>query len=85
MVPEGSPLQGNGGQAQRLREVVTLIRSSLSQAAEGLSHALNRATSMVEDMRSMSPRDLMARAPLVALVAAAGIGFLMGLSRSRRR
>ena len=82
MVPEGSPLQGNGGQAQRLREVVTPI---LSQAAEGLSHALTRATSMVEDMRSMSPRDLMARAPLIALVAAAGIGFLVGLSRSRRR
>jgi len=85
MVPEGSPLQGNGGQARRLREVVTPIRSSLSQAAEGLGHALTRATSMVEDMRSMSPRDLMARAPLIALVAAAGIGFLVGLSRSRRR
>ena len=71
MVPEDSPLQGNGGQTSR-----SLL---------ALSHALTRATSMVEDMRSMSPRDLMARSPLIALVAAAGIGFLMGLSRSRRR
>jgi len=60
------------------------IRSSLSEAAEGLGHALTRATSMVEHMRGMSPRDFMARSPLIALVVAAGIGFLVGLSRSRR-
>ena len=85
MDPEGGTLQGNGGQARRLREVVIPIQSSLSEAAEGLSHALTRAASMVEDMRSMSPRAFMARSPLIALVVAAGLGFLVGLSRSRRR
>jgi ElaB/YqjD/DUF883 family membrane-anchored ribosome-binding protein len=39
---------------------------------------------MVEHMRGMSPRDFMARSPLIALAVAAGIGFLVGLSRSRR-
>jgi hypothetical protein len=85
MVSEADPSQGNGGQARRLRGVVIPIRSGLSEAAEGLSHALTRASSMVENMRHVSPRAFMARSPLVALVAAAGIGFLVGLSLTRRR
>jgi ElaB/YqjD/DUF883 family membrane-anchored ribosome-binding protein len=60
------------------------IRSGLSEAAEGLSHAVTRVTTAVEEMRGMSPRAFMARSPLIALVVAAGIGFLLGLSRSRR-
>jgi ElaB/YqjD/DUF883 family membrane-anchored ribosome-binding protein len=84
MIPEGS-LQGNGGHVGRLQKVVVPIRSGLSDAAEGLSHAMTRVNSMVGDMRLMSARDFMARSPLIALVVAAGIGFLVGLSRSRRR
>lgn len=84
MTPEGS-LQGNGGQVGRLQKVVVPIRSGLSDAAEGLSHAMTRVNSMVGNMRIMSTRDFMARSPLIALVVAAGIGFLVGLSRSRRR
>jgi len=85
LVSEAGPSPGNGGQARRLRRVVIPIRSGLSEAAGGLSHALTRASSMVEDMRRVSPRAFMARSPLVALVVAAGIGFLVGLSLTRRR
>jgi len=60
------------------------IRSGLSEAAEGLGHALTRATRTVEEMRSVSPRAFLARSPLIALVVAAGIGSLLGFSRSRR-
>jgi hypothetical protein len=84
MAPEGS-LQGNGGRLGRLQKVVVPIRSGLSDAAEGLNHALARVNSTVGDMRLMGPRDLMARSPWIALVVAAGIGFLVGLSSSRRR
>jgi len=84
MAPERS-LQGNGGQVGRLQKVVVPIRSGLSDAAEGLSHAMTRVNSIVGDMRLRSARDFMARSPLIALVLAAGVGFLVGLSRSRRR
>jgi ElaB/YqjD/DUF883 family membrane-anchored ribosome-binding protein len=79
--PEG---QAHGGDIRGLQKVVVPIRTGLSEAAEGLSHALTRASTAVEEIRSMSPRAFMARSPLIALVVAAGIGFLLGLSRSRR-
>jgi ElaB/YqjD/DUF883 family membrane-anchored ribosome-binding protein len=79
--PEG---QAHGGDIRGLQKVVVPIRNGLSEAAESLSHALTRASTAVEEIRSMSPRAFMARSPLIALVVAAGIGFLLGLSRSRR-
>jgi hypothetical protein len=81
---QGTEGSAPGGEIRELQKVVTPIRSGLSEAAEGLRHALTRATTAMEEMRNMSPRALLARSPLVALVAAAGIGFLLGLSRSRR-
>jgi len=84
MASDGGAFRGIADQARKLGEIVTPMRGSLTGAAQGLGRALTRATSMVEEMRRTSPRDLMTRAPVVALVIAAGLGFLLGMTRSRR-
>jgi ElaB/YqjD/DUF883 family membrane-anchored ribosome-binding protein len=84
MVSNGGSVQGIAERARKLREILTPTESSLSGAAEGLGRALTRATSMVKGAPSVSPRDLMARSPLIALAIAAGVGFLVGLASSRR-
>ncbi len=71
---KGTEGQAPGGPIRGPQKIVIPIRSGLSEAVEGLSHALARATTAVKEMRGISPRAFMARSPLIALVVAAGIG-----------